>query len=86
MFFIILRHIIIIVRHTKTNEKGNDEMYKSLINLINCELQEAEQNFNGWDEAHKLRMAKINGMIEALSLMTGKEYSISKKAELIEKK
>ena len=61
-------------------------MYKSLINLINCELQEAEQNFNGWDETHKLRMAKINGMIEALSLMTGKEYSISKKAELVEKK
>lgn len=59
-------------------------MYKSLINLINCELQEAEQEFKGWDENHKLRMAKINGMIEALSLMTGKKYSISKKAELVE--
>ena len=61
-------------------------MYKSLINLINWELSEAQENFNGWNEEHKMRMAKINGMIDALSVLTGNEYHIDKSAVLKEGK
>lgn len=28
----------------------------------------------GWNEAHELRLARIDGMIEVLSILTEKEY------------
>lgn len=44
---------------------------------INRKLKYACENFEGWNESHSCRMAEIDGMLDVLSMITGKEYIIT---------
>ena len=37
----------------------------------------AKDNFTEWNTAHEIRMARIDGMVDMLSMVTGKEYIIT---------
>lgn len=39
--------------------------------------QFAQENFIEWNATHDRRMAEIDGMIDMLSIVTGKEYVIT---------
>lgn len=45
--------------------------------FINVKIQRAVESFTEWDEAHLRRMAEIDGMVEVLSILTKKEYTVS---------
>lgn len=51
-------------------------MVDKMINRINIEIQRAVMHFNlhGMTHSHDLMLARIDGMIEILSLITGKQY------------
>lgn len=50
-----------------------------MIKKINKEIEKANEAFKttGWDHSHELRMATINGMVDMLTMLTGKEYIIT---------
>lgn len=52
-------------------------MEEKMVNRINAEIKMAVNNYNGWNHSHELRMTKIDGMIDILSIYTGKEYYIT---------
>ena len=54
-------------------------METKMIEKINLLLEIARDNFKqtGWSKSHELKMARIDGMIEMLSMVTGKEYVIT---------
>ena len=48
-----------------------------MLERINFKIRYAQENFTEWNESHSLRMAEIDGMIDMLSIATGKEYIIT---------
>ena len=48
-----------------------------MLERINFKIRYAQENFTEWNEMHSLRMAEIDGMIDMLSLVTGKDYIIT---------
>lgn len=48
-----------------------------MIERINKKIKYAHDNFTEWNESHSLRMAEIDGMIDMLSILTGKNYIIT---------
>ena len=50
---------------------------EKMIEKINMLITIANDNFTEWNTAHELRMARIDGMVEMLSMVTGKEYIIT---------
>lgn len=50
-------------------------------NRINYYIAEAvnhyKENNGQFDEVHKINMARINGMVETLSMVTGKCYMVT---------
>lgn len=48
-----------------------------MIERINFKIRYAKENFTEWNESHSLRMAEIDGMIDMLSIVTGKDYVIT---------
>ena len=60
------------------------EIVSKMLERINFKIIYANENFTEWNETHRIRMAEISGMIDMLSIATGKEYVITEKG-LIEK-
>ena len=52
-------------------------MIEKMLERINFKIRYAQENFTEWNESHSLRMAEIDGMIDMLSIATGKEYVIT---------
>ena len=48
-----------------------------MLERINFKIRYAQENFIEWNETHSLRMAEIDGMIDMLSIATGKDYIIT---------
>lgn len=48
-----------------------------MLERINFKIRYAQENFTEWNESHSLRMAEIDGMIDMLSIVTGKSYIIT---------
>ena len=50
---------------------------EKMLERINFKIRYANLNFTEWNETHFLRMAEIDGMIDMLSIVTGKDYIIT---------
>lgn len=56
------------------------ENMNKIIDHINFHIESAKEKFTGeWTAAHAERMARIDGMINILSMITGKSYKIGGK-------
>ena len=53
-----------------------DDKIKQLKNKINYLIDNANDSFKmyGWNNSHELRLARIDGCLDALSILTSKEY------------
>ena len=54
-----------------------ESIINTMIERINSKIIYAKENFTQWDSLHSLRIARIEGMIEILSIATGKNYIIA---------
>lgn len=61
-----------------------ENVINKMLERINFKIRYAHENFTEWNESHSLRMAEIDGMIDMLSIATGKDYIITENG-LIEK-
>ena len=50
-----------------------------MIERIEMRIRYAKENFTEWNETHSRRMGEIDGMIEMLSIVTGKKYVVTEK-------
>ena len=50
---------------------------EKMLERINFKIRYANLKFTEWNETHFLRMAEIDGMIDMLSIVTGKDYIIT---------
>ena len=48
-----------------------------MLERINFKIKFAQENFTEWNTTHDRRMAEIDGMIDMLSIVTGKDYVIT---------
>lgn len=48
-----------------------------MLERINFKIKYAQENFTEWNTTHDRRMAEIDGMIDMLSIVAGKEYVIT---------
>lgn len=48
-----------------------------MVDRINYKIRLANESFTEWNEPHQRRMAEIEGMIDMLSIVTGKEYVVT---------
>ena len=57
----------------------NNEMVNKMIEKINSKIERANESFKttGWNQSHALKMERIDGMIDMLAMITGKEYVIT---------
>jgi hypothetical protein len=54
-----------------------ENIINKMLERIDFKIRYAQENFTEWNETHSLRMAEIDGMIDMLSLVTGKDYVIT---------
>lgn len=54
-----------------------ENIISKMLERINFKIGYAQENFTEWNESHTLRMAEIDGMIDMLSLVTGKDYVVT---------
>lgn len=54
-----------------------EEIINKMLEHINFKIRFAQENFAEWNAAHERRMAEIDGMIDMLSIATGKSYVIT---------
>ena len=54
-----------------------ENIINTMIERINSKITYEKQNFTRLDNLHSLRMARIKGMVEMLSIATGKNYIIA---------
>ena len=54
-----------------------ENIINTMIERINSKITYAKEKFTQWDNLHSLRMARIEGMVEMLSIATGKNYIIT---------
>lgn len=54
-------------------------MEKQMIEKINALIERANEIFKetGWDHSHELRLARIDGMVEMMTMITGKDYVVT---------
>lgn len=52
-----------------------EQKIEKLKEQIRLALKEAEARFAGWNESHIINMSKIQGMINALEIITDKTYT-----------
>lgn len=55
-----------------------EDIINKMLERINFKIKYAQENFTEWNATHDRRMAEIEGMIEMLSIVSGKEYVITK--------
>lgn len=55
-----------------------DNIINKMLERVNFKIKVANKRYIGsWNEEHSIRMAEINGMIDMLSIVTGKDYIIT---------
>ena len=54
-----------------------ENIISKMLKRINFKIRYAQENFTEWNESHSLRMAEIDGMIDMLSIVSGKDYIIT---------
>lgn len=54
-----------------------ENIINKMLERINFKIRYAQENFTEWNAAYDRRMAEIDGMIDMLSIVTGKEYVIT---------
>lgn len=56
-----------------------NEMVTKMIDKINVRIEIANESFKqtGWSQSHALKMERIDGMIDMLAMVTGKDYIIT---------
>lgn len=54
-----------------------ENIINKMLERINFKIKYAQENFTEWNAAHEIRMSEIDGMIDMLSIVTGKEYVIT---------
>lgn len=54
-----------------------ENIINKMLECINFKIRYAQKNFTEWDATHERRMAEIDGMVDMLSIVTGKEYVIT---------
>lgn len=54
-------------------------MVEQMVEKINALIERANEQFKvtGWDHSHELRLARIDGMVDMLAMMTGKDYIVT---------
>ena len=61
------------------------DLESKMINKINKQIKYTMSLFVEWNPSHERRMARIDGMVDMLTLVTGKEYIVTEEG-LIENK
>ena len=56
-----------------------ENIVNKMLERINFKIRYAQENFTEWNAEHERRMAKIDGMIDMLSIITGKDYVVTEK-------
>ena len=54
-----------------------EEKINKMLERINFKIRYAKENFTEWNDSHALRMAEIDGMVDMLSIVTGKDYVVT---------
>ena len=54
-----------------------ENIINKMLERINFKIRYAKENFTEWNATHERRMAEIDGMIDMLSMVTGKSYVIT---------
>lgn len=54
-----------------------ETIINKMLDRINFKIQYTQENFTEWNATHERRMAEIDGMIDMLSIVTGKSYVIT---------
>lgn len=54
-----------------------EDIINKMLERINFKIRFAQENFTEWNATHERRMAEIDGMIDMLSIVTGKNYIIT---------
>ena len=54
-----------------------ENIINKMLERVNFKIKYAHENFTEWNETHSLRMAEIDGMVDMLSIVTGKDYIIT---------
>ena len=51
-------------------------MEEKMIERIKLEIERAKEHYQcyGWNESHQRRLEKIDGMLDMLTIVTGKDY------------
>lgn len=62
-----------------------EDLENRIINKINKKIKIAMSLFTEWNPSHERRMERIEGMVDILALVTGKEYIVTEEG-LIENK
>lgn len=55
-----------------------ENIVNKMLERINFKIRYAQENFTEWNFTHERRMAEIDGMIDMLSIVIGKNYVITK--------
>ena len=56
-----------------------ENIVNKMLERINFKIRYAQENFTEWNAEHERRMAKIDGMIDMLLIITGKDYVVTEK-------
>ena len=54
-----------------------EDIVNKMLERINYKIKYAVDNFEGFNEIHNIRLSEITGMVDMLSIVTGKNYAIT---------
>lgn len=54
-----------------------EDIINRMLERINFKIRFAYENFTEWNAAHERRMAEIDGMVDMLMIVTGKDYVVT---------
>lgn len=54
-----------------------EDIINKMLERINFKIRFAQENFTEWNAAHDRRMAEIDGMVNMLTIVTGKDYVVT---------
>ena len=55
-----------------------EDIINKMLERINFKIRHVQENFTEWNTAHERKIAEIDGMIDMLSIVTGKIYVVEK--------
>lgn len=55
-----------------------NEIIAEIEKKINFRIELMQEKYSGWNITHAERVGRIDGMLDVLSMLTGKEYTIGK--------